>query len=276
MQAEARTITHMQKMYKGLENKIISLQQKIDEFAKENQLLRKKNADIPELQRKLEAKKSIEDKMVKMQDTISTLELRISSLLTEIDVERDEKMAAVDEKARDANLMENKLKEILNENKQLQEQVEQLTEAATQKAAEQSHRSHLISEAEQNEIHQAYQTIVKEKEQLEQDNFMLTEEVNRLIKYAPIISKVMHSRSVSNVSSVNLEDDFGYASAKNTLELKRSKVKDRDNNNGTNQSESKSPQMLPEINQSAESYEHFSELKNVLISNCVFFANALY
>lgn len=249
----------MQKMYKGLENKIISLQQKIDEFAKENQLLRKKNAEIPELQRKLDSKKSIEDNMAKMQDTISTLETRISSLLIEIDVERDEKMAAVDGKTHDANVMENKFKELTNENMQLREQVEQITEAATQKATEQSHRSHLISEAEQNEIHQAYQKIVKEKEQLEQENFILTEEVSRLIKYAPTVPKVMHSRSVSNVSSVNLDDDFGYASAKNTLELKRSKVKDRDNNNGSNQFESKSPQMLSDLNQSVDSDEHFSK-----------------
>lgn len=61
---------------------------------------------------------------------------------------------------------------------------------------------------------------MKEKEYLETENFVLKEEVNRLMKYAPV-SSVTHSRSVSNVSSINIEEDFGYSSAKNTLELKR-------------------------------------------------------
>lgn len=49
MKAEAKTVEHMQKMYKGLENKIISLQQKIDEVNKENGTLKNKVAEIPEL-----------------------------------------------------------------------------------------------------------------------------------------------------------------------------------------------------------------------------------
>lgn len=80
----------------------------------------------------------------------------------------------------------------------------------------------MLSDVDNNEIHQAYQKVVKEKEFLETENFVLKEEVNRLIKYAPI-SSVTHSRSVSNVSSINIEEDFGYSSAKNTLELKRDK-----------------------------------------------------
>lgn len=49
MKAEARTISHMQKMYKGLENKIISLQQKIDELNRENNLLKSKTLEIGDL-----------------------------------------------------------------------------------------------------------------------------------------------------------------------------------------------------------------------------------
>lgn len=249
----------MQKMYKGLENKIISLQQKIDEYAKDNQLLRKQNAEIPELHRKLDAKKSIEEGMVKMRNTIADLEQRIAAMQVEIDVERDEKMAALDEKMHDAGEMEHKLNELSNDNVQLRQQIERLSEAAVQKAVEQSHRNHLISEAEQNEIHQAYQKIVKEKEQLEQDNAILNEEVNRLIRYAPNVPRVTHSRSVSNVSSVNLDDDFGYSSAKNTLELKRGRSKDAEVVNGTNQSEGRSINHLSDLHHSPDSFDNLSE-----------------
>lgn len=252
----------MQKMYKGLENKIISLQQKIDEYAKDNQLLRKQNAEIPELQRKLDSKKTIEEAMVKMRNTIDDLEHRIAAMQIEIDVERDEKMAALDEKMRDAGEMEHKFAELNDDNVQLRQQIEQLTETAEQKAVEQSHRSHLISEADQNEIHQAYQKLVKEKEQIEQDNFILNEEVNRLLRYAPNLPKVTHSRSVSNVSSVNLDDDFGYASAKNTLELKRGK--NRDIVNGTNQSDGRSFNQLSDLHHSPESFDNISECEMIV------------
>lgn len=89
-------------------------------------------------------------------------------------------------------------------------------------------RLNMISEAENSDIHQSYQKIVKERERLETENYMLQEEVKRLMKYSPAVGSVIHSRSVSNVSSVNLEEDFGYSSAKNTLEIKKERP-DRNN-----------------------------------------------
>lgn len=49
MKAEARTISHLEKRYKGLENKIIELQQKYDSINKENSGLKVQVAEIPEL-----------------------------------------------------------------------------------------------------------------------------------------------------------------------------------------------------------------------------------
>lgn len=49
LKAEARTITHLQTKYKGLENKIIELQQKCDVTNKENIGLKSQTALIPEL-----------------------------------------------------------------------------------------------------------------------------------------------------------------------------------------------------------------------------------
>lgn len=249
----------MQKMYKGLENKIISLQQKMDEYAKENQLLRKQNAEIPELHRQLETKKSLKDQVDKLQHTISELEQRIVVMQLEIDTERDEKMAALDEKIHEVAAVENKISEINSENLELRQQIDQLIAEAEQKTNDQSHRNNLILEAEDNEIHQAYQKLVKEKEQIEQENYLLNEEVQRLIKRVPLMPRVQHSRSVSNVSSVNLDDDFGYSSAKNTLELKRGKPKDRDLENGANQFDARSFNNISDLQHTPDSYEQFSK-----------------
>lgn len=49
LKAEARSISHLQTKYKGLENKIIELQQKVDVTNKDNASLKAQVAVIPEL-----------------------------------------------------------------------------------------------------------------------------------------------------------------------------------------------------------------------------------
>jgi myosin V len=49
LKAEARSISHLQTKYKGLENKIIELQQKFDVTNKENSALKVQIAVIPDL-----------------------------------------------------------------------------------------------------------------------------------------------------------------------------------------------------------------------------------
>lgn len=46
LKVEARSIEHVKALNKGLENKIISLQQKIDELHKQNNALEKNNNNI--------------------------------------------------------------------------------------------------------------------------------------------------------------------------------------------------------------------------------------
>lgn len=220
LKAEARTITHMQKMYKGLENKIISLQQKIDELTKSNQQLSKQAAEIPELHVKLESKKQTEDELNKFKTLAHNLENQIQTLNKQLDEERDEKLAALDEKAKDEAEFKQKFFEISTENELLSREIAELKE--NQKEVVSAERSHVLANLDDNDIHQAYQKIAQEKEQLEKENYLLGQEVDRLNRLQPN-PYLTHSRTVSNVSSVNIDEDFGYASAKNTLELKRDK-----------------------------------------------------
>lgn len=76
-----------------------------------------------------------------------------------------------------------------------------------------------ISEEDTNEIHSAYQRAIKEKELIELENSSLKQELSRISRLVP-----SHSRSISNASSVNNEDDFGYSSSKNTLENKKNSI----------------------------------------------------
>lgn len=219
----------MQKMYKGLENKIISLQQKIDEFAKDNQQLRRQNAEIPNLQKKLDASKHFVEDFNKQSLIIKKLEEDIQLTRKQLDNERDEKLAILDEKTKDESELKQKLDELTAEKEELSIEIDTLKENAKQLEIVSSQRNRILQDIDNNEIHQAYLKMTKEKELLENENRILNAEINRLIDIAPPQSNVTHSRSASNVSSINIEDDYGYASAKNTLELKRER--DKDNNN---------------------------------------------
>lgn len=88
----------MQKMYKGLENKIISLQQKIDELNKENNMLKTKSAEIPELRLKLETIKTLELELKNLRLNLNEKDQLIDDLKKKLETECDEKMLLLEDK----------------------------------------------------------------------------------------------------------------------------------------------------------------------------------
>lgn len=99
LKAEARTISHIQKMYKGLENKIISLQQKIDELNKANAQLKLKNDEIPDLKEQLVKLRNSDNVLKQLRALLAEKEESICEITMKLDAERDEKMSILDEKA---------------------------------------------------------------------------------------------------------------------------------------------------------------------------------
>lgn len=119
MKAEARTISHIQKMYKGLENKIISLQQRIDELNKINGHLKQKTNEIPELKEKLMKTKSYESDLKSVRALVADKERNIEELIKQFEAERDEKMLILDERANAENEWAKKKQELVVENEAL-------------------------------------------------------------------------------------------------------------------------------------------------------------
>lgn len=224
LRAEARTISHMQKMYKGLENKIISLQQRIDVMAKDNELLRTQNKDIPNLKQRLEVMRALDIEVKAMRSRLAERDAELSDARTQFDMERDEKMALLEEKERIEKVWLAERTEIEAANVELRSHVGRLTEAATADAAAAAvQRARVMSEVDSNEIHQAYQRLLKDKEAISSENVALQVEVKRLagLLHQSVGGGAGHSRSISNASSINNDDDFGYSSSRNTLDLKR-------------------------------------------------------
>lgn len=225
LKAEAKTITHIQNMYKGLENKIISMQQRIDDLNRENGNLKHKNSEISVLKMKLEMKKALEHELKSLKLAMAVKDEKLSELMKQLELERDEKMQLLEENANNQEKW-NKQKEVwTGENEELRKQIDEMLERAKETESEEKsaikQRERLISEAETNEIHDAYQKALMDKEILENENYHLKEELKRIARHlgGGEFASLTHQRSISNTSS-HYEDDVGYGSAKNTLDHK--------------------------------------------------------
>lgn len=124
----------MQKMYKGLENKIISLQQRIDELNKDNTKLKQRAAEIPELKTKLETHRAVEAELKAHRVQLVDKDAQLLKMAQQLDQERDEKMSLTVERERDRDLWEHSKQTWRIENDLLKTQVAEMIESASNQA----------------------------------------------------------------------------------------------------------------------------------------------
>lgn len=171
---------------------------------------------------KLEVKKALEMEVRNLKSTVAEKDHNLAALNKQLEIERDEKMQLLEEKDHSEEDWVQQKQVWRVENIELRKQIDQMIEMAKNAEANANSRhERSFSEAETNEINDAYQRAIKEKEIIENENYLLKEELSRHQKpNGARDNNNQHSRSVSNASSQN-EDDVGYVSAKNTLELRR-------------------------------------------------------
>lgn len=227
LKAEARSVEHVKSLNKGLEKKIITLQQKITELTKENQVLKNLQNEVVDLKHKLEGLKSVDADNKKLNVILIEKEKELEKIQDVVKIERDEKMDILQDKER-SNL------EKEQENRKLQDEIEKLRKELTvaseklknnQRGAEENLKHRLEQEKDlllldQDQDRGAYQKLLKEFHELEQHAEMLEQ---KLAMHAPA-----HSRSLSNASSgsgqiVSTElpqddqnIDLGYGSVRST------------------------------------------------------------
>ncbi|XP_076679320.1 dilute class unconventional myosin isoform X2 [Andrena cerasifolii] len=227
LKAEARSVEHVKSLNKGLEKKIITLQQKITELAKENQSLKNVQNNMFELKHKLEGLKSVEAENKKLHVILLEKEKELEKMVEAVKIERDEKMDILQDKERGTQEKE-------EENKKLGEELEKLRKELTvaneklknnQRGAEENLKHRLEQEKDlllldQDQDRGAYQRLLKDYHELEQHAEMMEQ---KLAMHAPA-----HSRSLSNASSgsgqiVSTElpqddqnIDLGYGSVRST------------------------------------------------------------
>ncbi|XP_053677422.1 unconventional myosin-Va [Anopheles nili] len=214
LKAEARTVAHIQKMYKGLENKIIELQQRYDVLAKENSALKKQNIEVVEMRKKLEGMKRMENELKHLQLQLSQKDESLMQAIRQLEGERDEKMQLLEEKQREDEERHRERAVFEQELTKVRREVTEIT------AVNQIEHARRVTQADNEDVHAAYQRTVKDKDALENENVALRQEVRRLQRIMSDSHELKtHSRSVSNASSTN-EEDYGYTSGRNTLDIR--------------------------------------------------------
>ncbi|XP_076285323.1 dilute class unconventional myosin isoform X2 [Lasioglossum baleicum] len=200
LKAEARSVEHVKSLNKGLEKKIITLQQKITELSKENQSLKNVQNEMIELKHKLEVLKAVDAENKKLNVILLEKEKELEKMQDTVKTERDEKMDILQDKEKSTLAKEEENKKLEEEIERLKKELSVATEKmkTNQRGAEENLKHRLEQEKDlllmdQDQDRGAYQRLLKEYHELEQHAEMLEQ---KLAMHVPA-----HSRSLSNASS---------------------------------------------------------------------------
>uniref|UniRef100_A0A8D8YUP2 Unconventional myosin-Va n=3 Tax=Cacopsylla melanoneura TaxID=428564 RepID=A0A8D8YUP2_9HEMI len=204
MKKEARSVEHVKKLNKGLENKIISMQQRIGELTKESTLLKSQCADHAELKSKYETLRGVDTQFKKLQKTLATKETELLNLKQNLEIERLEKLDLINERELERSELKATNEKLERENAILVEKIQIIAEEMeTSKVnIENSIRTRIEAEKnilirEQDDARDAYQRLLAEKNSL-------ADRLESLERQQGARSGLGSSLSASNVSPTNM------------------------------------------------------------------------
>jgi myosin-5 len=225
LKIEARSIEHVKKLNKGLENKIISLQQKVDDITKNHAELISYKNEANELKNKLTAFRAMEIEIKNLNALLLEKNKTIGKLEEEIKLEREEKMDLIHEQEKYREETEKQQQLWDQETTKLRKELDNINEIVkmNQKGAEENLKVRLEEEKmlilnEQDSDRQAYQKLLQEYHCLEQHCEDLEKQLNNQSHH-----QSSHKRNVSDLSSIDsfvisgdLPEDHGYGSVRST------------------------------------------------------------
>ncbi|KAJ8707039.1 hypothetical protein PYW08_011173 [Mythimna loreyi] len=212
LRIEARSLDHVKSLNKGLENKIISLQQRLGDAMEKNKQIEPLLAQIVDLKAKLELLKLVEIEVKTLRVDITGKGDLISSLQEELAKERDSNKQLVQEKKtieeqyeKNRVSWEGESEKLANELKSMKEHYEL--------AIEERDKQH---EQEKKALNAELEAERQSRQKLLSAQYELQERIDSLqSKPAP----KEHRRSLSDASNnsqqeTTVEDDYGYGSVR--------------------------------------------------------------
>ncbi|XP_063217828.1 unconventional myosin-Va isoform X2 [Bacillus rossius redtenbacheri] len=238
LKQEARSVEHVKKLNKGLENKIISLQHRIEELAKENGGLRSAQQELAELRSRLESQRALEAESRQLAARLARAEADLLSLREQVLREQSEKMDLLSQRESERAARLEAEERLGGENARLRSQLDELGERikSSQIGAEETMKARLEQEklfliSEQDQDRDAYQKLLAEFHGLEQRCEEMAGELARYQRGGADAAGARrgHQRSLSDTSTLSAqddaasatselpEDDFGYGSVRSTM-----------------------------------------------------------
>uniref|UniRef100_A0A1A8EP02 Myosin VAa n=1 Tax=Nothobranchius korthausae TaxID=1143690 RepID=A0A1A8EP02_9TELE len=221
LKIEARSVEHFKKLNKGMENKIMQLQRKIDEQNKDHRLISEKlvgletsyATETERMRGELSRLRGVQEDARNRANQVSSLLEELEKLKKELSVTQQEKKSIEDWAHTYRSQMEKVLSELKDENgslkkekddlnRRIQEQSQQMTEKMARAIAQETHQL----ETDLNEERSRYQNLLSDHLHLEEKYDDLKEEMAR----SSNSSKPGHRRTDSTHSSN--ESEYTYNS----------------------------------------------------------------
>ena len=174
LKIDAKSVDHQRKLNKGLENKIISLQQKLTESKNISKNLKSVENDFNAATKELETLRSTNEKNRLVADRVHKLEDEVAQLKSDLKKEKEEKAQVVNEKTKEiAEARENflsKEEEVYALQKELdttKKALEQKSEVDFQEALGQEKEEKARFQADADQERMAYQKLLQQYNRLE-------------------------------------------------------------------------------------------------------------
>ncbi|CAK1593456.1 unnamed protein product [Parnassius mnemosyne] len=212
LRIEARSLDHVKSLNKGLENKIISLQQRLGDALERARAIEPLQAQLADLRAKLELLKLVEIEAKTLRVDIQDKDSLIASLQDELTSERDSNKRLVEEKNEVENKY-NKHKDVwLEESKKLADELKS-TKEHFEMAIEERDKQH---ESEKRALCAELEAERQSRQKLLSSQYELQERLDAMQRAPPTKE---HRRSFSDASNASqqettVEDDYGYGSVR--------------------------------------------------------------
>ncbi|XP_059058962.1 unconventional myosin-Va [Achroia grisella] len=212
LRIEARSLDHVKKLNKGLENKIISLQQRLGDALERNKCIEPLHTQIADLKSKLELLKLVEIEVKTLRVGIDDKDSLIIALQAELASEKDSNMRLSEEK-----------KEIEQQYKKDREESEAESEKLAEELRSNKERYDLDIEERDKQHEQEKKALCAELEAERQSRQKLLSSQYELQERLDALQRTSapkeHRRSLSDASNnsqqeTTVEDDYGYGSVR--------------------------------------------------------------
>ncbi|CAG9853568.1 unnamed protein product [Phyllotreta striolata] len=219
LRIEARSIEHVKKLNKGLENKIIELQQKIQVLNKTNAELKVHQNEVVELKAKMQSFRSMETEIKTLKNQNNELSQLVKKLEDNVKTEREDKIDLVNEYDRFKKETEEEREKWAENAARLRQEVENMNEIV--KTSEEGSKENLKNRLEAEKL------LIMNEANTEREQYQkLLREYQTLEQYCDELKLQLYADgklALDDQLTIDVGEDFGYGSVRSNASSRSTK-----------------------------------------------------